>query len=399
MRLQISKVGNARRIGRLAWLLVCAAAGCRTIDDRLADAETPREVAQAVADYYVLDADDESCAVAVVQPSGVAFACAGSAGEHSLFRVASLSKIFLHPVLLRLHDTGRINLDRPVSSVSRLDLPPEYGRITLRDLLLNRSGLPREFIVRWEPFDMLTAFSCGFFGTHIYSAFDAREDFARMTWRPWWRHAVKTRRELYSNMGFGLLGTAVEDALGLSLEEILRQELTGPLELADTTYSPSGEQTNRLTRACAGHLPWLVRRRHDVPDHRLGAALRATGGLFSSAADCAKAFASYWPIIDAQMREREISSFADDAVFGLLRVKVLAAGRRILYRSGMIYGGASFVGFDPGTRTIVVILRNVTSWPDRRGFRAMERLVQSIATDVSPTSQRLRDLRHLRAPR
>ena len=364
------------RIGSLALLLALAATGCRTIDDRLAVAGTPREVAQAVADYYVQDADDESCAVAVVRPDGVVFASAGSADEHSLFRIASLSKLFLHPVLLKLHDEGRLNLDRPVSSVSKLDLPPEYGRITLRDLLLNRSGLPREFIVRWEPFDMMAAFSCGFFGTHIYSAFDTRESFAKMTWRPWWRHAVKTHRELYSNMGFGLLGTAVEDALGLSVEEILRQELAGPLGLADTTYAPSGGQTNRLTRACAGHLPWLVRRRHDVPDHRLGDALRATGGLFSSAADCATAFAAYWPVIDAQMREREISAFADDAVFGLLRVKVLASGRRVFYRSGMIYGGASFVGFDPQTRLIVVILRNVTSWPDRRGFAVMEKMLE-----------------------
>ena len=358
----------------VALLLVCALLGCRTINDRLAVAETPHDVAQAVANYYVQDACDESCSVAIVQSNKVFFASAGSANEHSLFRIASLSKLFLHPVLLNLHDAGRINLDRPVSSVSTLDLPPEYGRVTLRDLLLNRSGLPREFIVRWEPFDMMTAFSCGFFGTHVYAAFDTRETFAKTTWRPWWRHAVKTRRELYSNVGFGLLGTAVEDALKSSLDEILREKLATPLGLKDTTYDPVGEQTNRLTRACAGHLPWLIRRRHDVPDHRLGDALRATGGLFSSAADCATAFTAYWTVIDAQMREREIEAFADDAVFGLLRVKVLASGRRVLYRSGMIYGGASFVGFDPEARTIVIILRNVTSWPDHRGFAVMERL-------------------------
>ena len=111
-----------------------------------------------------------------------------------------------------------------------------------------------------------------------------------------------------------------------------------------------------------------------MPDHRLGDALRATGGLFSSAADCAALFASYWPLVDAQLREREIASCPDEAVFGLLRVHVLPSGRRVLYRAGMIYGGASFVGFDPGTRTVVVILRNVTSWPDKRGFAVMEAL-------------------------
>ncbi len=348
--------------------------GCATIDDRLDGTRSAEEIVRAAADYYVHDAEDESCSVAVISPQGVVFANAGSATERSLYRIASLSKLFLHPVLQKLHAEGRINLDRPVTEVSKLDLPPEYGTVTLRDLLLNRSGLPREFLVRWEPIDMLKAFVCGFVGTHIYSSFDSRAAFARMAWRPWWRHAVKSRREIYSNVGFGLLGTAVEDVLGLSLEDILRAELTVPRGLADTTYEPSGAQTNRLTRPCAGHLPWLIRRGHEVSDHRLGDALRATGGLFSSAADCAVAFPAYWSIVDEQLRERSIEAYSNDDVFGLLRVYILPSGHRILYRAGMIYGGASFVGFDPETRTIVVILRNVTSWPDKRGFAVMQAL-------------------------
>ena len=369
--------------GLLASGLALLLSGCASIGDRLGAARTPAEIAQATADYYVRDAGDDSCSVAIVQASGTVFANAGSANEHSLFRIASLSKLFFHPVLLKLHAEGRISLDRPVNAYSKLDLPPEYGMISLRDLLENRSGLPREFIVRFEPFDTFTAFSCGFVGTHIYKNFDTREKFARMTWRPWWRNAVRRRREIYSNVGFGLLGTAVEDALGKPVEEILRDELTKPMGLRDTAYEPRPDQAARVTRACAGHLPWFVRRKHDVPDHRLGNALRATGGLFSSASDCAKAFSAYWPVIDAQMSERSLDAYPQDGVFGLFRVRILPSGRRILYRSGMIYGGASFVGFDPASHTIVIILRNVTSWPDRRGFEVMETLFRN---DVSRQS-------------
>ena len=358
---------------RLAALLLLAA-GCRTIEERLVLAKSPQSLAQAVADYYVQDAQDESCAVALVQPNGVVFANAGSATEHSLFRIASLSKFFFHLALLKLQTEGRLNLDRPVSSCSELDLPPEYGGITLRDLLLNRSGLPREFIVCWEPLDMLSAFACGFFGTHIYSPFDTRERFAQMAWRPWWRQTVRNRHEIYSNVGFGLLGSATEDALGMSLEEIVRTEVVEPLQLSDTTYEPRDDGTSRLTRACAGHLPWLTRRGQEVPDHRLGNALRATGGLFSSTADCAILFADYWSVVDELMKERTVDAFDDEAVFGLLRVKVFPSGRRGLYRSGMIYGGSSFVGFDLQARTITIILRNVTSWPDKCGFAVMEAL-------------------------
>ena len=130
----------------------------------------------------------------------------------------------------------------------------------------------------------------------------------------------------------------------------------------------------RVTRACAGQLPWLVRRGQPVFDHRLGTALRATGGLFSSISDCATLFAAYWPIVDAQLAARSIEGCADETVFGLLRVKALSDGSRVLYRAGMIYGGALFVGFDRQARTVVVILRTVTSWPDQCGFAVMERL-------------------------
>lgn len=358
-------------------LLLLLLTGCRTIDDRLARAWTLPAIAQATADYYVKDAGDESCSVAIVTPQGTHFASAGSANERSLFRIASLSKLHLHLVLHELHRQGRIDLDRSVSAYSKLSLPPEYDKVTLRDLLLNRSGLPREFMVHWEPFDTFKAIRCGLFGGHVYSGFDRREDLARMAWRPWWRYAVRHPREIYSNVGFGLLGTVLEDALGKPLETILREELTGPKRLADTTYEPVGEQTNRLTRACAGHLPWLVPRKHDVPDHRLGDGLRATGGLFASARDCAKVFNDYWPLIDEQQRQRKLGYYKDDETYGLLRVKVLPwpSWRRVIYRSGMIYGGASFVGFEPESRVIVIILRNVTSWPDERGLAVMEKCV------------------------
>ncbi len=346
------------------------------MQDRLSAAHDIRSVAQAAADFYVNDGDDDTCVVGVLRgESGEpVFACAGGADEHSLYRIASLSKMFLYPVLLKLHEDGKLDLDRPVAAYTKLNLPPECARVTLRDLLENKSGLPREFLTPWNPVDMYTAFHCGFTGSHIYADFDDREEFAKELWRPCWRSAMRKGGNVYSNMGFGLLGMTVEDALGRDLETILNEGLTRPRGFADTTYFPRGDQTNRLTRACAGHLPWLVRRRHEVPDHRLGDALRATGGLFSSVSDCISLFRSCWQYVDTYMKDRPLESYPDEAVYGLLRVHVLRNGRRIVYRAGMIYGGASFTGYDPSTRTLVVILRNVTSWPDKRGFEVMERL-------------------------
>ncbi len=355
-------------------VLLLALAGCATIEPRLQGASTPQAIAQAAADFYVIDAADESCAVAIVSPKGTVFASAGSANERSLFRIASLSKLFLHPVLDRLAAEGRLDLDRSVRASTKLDLPREYEQVTLRDLLLNRSGLPREFMIPGEPVDTFWFLWCCLTGSDIYKDFEERESFARCARRPWWRWHLRHRHEDYSNVGFGLLGMAVEDTLGEDLEALVAKELVKPLGLEETTYAPCGACTGRVTRACAGHTPWLVRRGRNVPDHRLGPALRAAGGLFSSARDCAKVFAAAWPTIEAEMRARSLAACEEGDVYGLLRVHVQPSGRRVLYRSGMIWGGASFVGFDPATRTIVIILRNVTSWPDKRGFAILEKL-------------------------
>jgi len=41
----------------------------------------------------------------------------------------------------------------------------------------------------------------------------------------------------------------------------------------------------------------------------------------------------------------------------------------------MIYGGASYVCYEPETRTVLIILRNVTSWPAAEDFLLTDRLL------------------------
>lgn len=369
-------ISRFREMKTISLFTMALLAGCVTIEDRLAKTTTPAEVAQSVADHYVGDVGDDSCCVAVVTPAKTFFGHAGPVTEHSLFRIASLSKIFVHQVVLKLHAEGRIDLDRSVGLSSKLDLPPEYRMVTLRDLLMNRSGLPREFITPWSPADVCRALSSGLWGASLYAPFDNRSGFAKETWIPRWRHSVKTGGTVYSNVGFGLLGTTVEDLAGEHHERLLQVELVEPLGLRDTTFEPGTVHADRLTRACAGQLPWLFPRGHDVPAHGLGDAMWASGGIYSSASDCSRVFAAYWPLLDEQLKAGTLDTLPDDAVFGLLHVKMLSPGYRVLYRTGMIYGGASFVGFDPQTHTVVVVLRNVTSWADLKGFEAMKVLAR-----------------------
>ena len=331
---------------------ILIAAGCASLPE-VADVEGIRA-------FYRHEVGDPECAVATEN------VLAGD--PHRIFRIASLGKLYVHLALLRMEQEGRLDLDVSARAVSKFSLPPEYDTVTLRDLLSGRSGMPREFLNPWNPLDWHTALMCGLNGTHIYGGFEAKDDFAAELSSHRTLSFLRERRPQYSNMGFALLVQCVEDVTGRSIDEILHDELVVPLGLEDTSFCPVGEAVDRLTPACAGKLPWLYRRGSVVPEHRLGPALRGMGSVFSSASDCVKVFREYWKVIDATLANHPLETLGEGEMCGLLQVRTLKGGRRILYRFGMIYGGASFVAFDPSSRRFLVILRNVTSWPAAEDF-------------------------------
>ena len=343
---------------KVLWLpLLILAHGCVTFPER-ADLG-------GIRDFYLNEVGDPECAVA----SGDAIA----GDPHRIFRIASLGKLFVELALRRMEAEGRIDLDSSVRAASKLDLPPDFDAVTLRDLLGNRSGLPREFLNPWNPLDWHTALMCGLVGSHIYGGFETIEDFrAELTSRRS-RAFLRERVPQYSNVGFALLTLCVEDMTGLTIDEIIHDELVVPLNLADTSCCPVGEARDRLTQPCAGKLPWLFRRGSVVPEHRLGPALRGIGSVFSSASDCAKVFKAYWRIVDSSLSGKRLADCSENDALGLLHVHELKDGRRILFRFGMIYGGGSFVAFDPQSRRFLVILRNVTSWPAAEDFEMSAR--------------------------
>ena len=338
-------------------LVAMLVAGCATLPEK-ADVE-------GIRSFYLHEVGDPECAVATET------AIAGD--PHRIFRIASLGKLYIHLALLRMERKGRIDLGTSARAASHFDLPPEYGEVTLRDLITGKSGLPREFLNPWNPLDWHTALMCGLVGTHIYGGFETKDDFAAGLVSSRTLSLVRERRPQYSNMGFALLVQCAEDMTGRTIDAILNDELVVPLGLEDTSFTPVGEANDRLTPPCAGKLPWLYRRGSVVPEHRLGPALRGTGSVCSSAADCAKVFREYWKVIDSRLARNPLYTLSDGWSCGLLNVRTLKGGRRILYRFGMIYGGSSFVAFDPGSRRFLVILRNVTSWPAAEDFELSSR--------------------------
>jgi CubicO group peptidase (beta-lactamase class C family) len=143
-----------------------------------------------------------------------------------VYDLASLTKPLATAALaLRLTTRGRLALDAPVAEYLPAWSSPDRSRITCRDLLVHRSGLPA-----WEPLYL----RCRGPGEVV-------DYLAR---RP--LETAPGTRVLYSCLGYILLGRVLEAAAGGPLDRLVNGEVLQPLGLRWTRFRPPGSWRSRI---------------------------------------------------------------------------------------------------------------------------------------------------------
>ena len=150
------------------------------------------------------------------------------------FSAGSLTKPMVATVVARLAAAGRLSLDDPVAGhVPELRPSGWAGRATLRDLLANRSGLPLAS------------------GTEFGFAGRTEQDDRALT-----RLVAETATAgpagdfwSYTNVGWCVLGRAIETAAAAGWEDAMRLHLLRPAGMADTAFVTGGTLEGRA----AGH--------------------------------------------------------------------------------------------------------------------------------------------------
>jgi serine-type D-Ala-D-Ala carboxypeptidase len=144
------------------------------------------------------------------------------------FDIASLTKVVATaPMSMVLYERGLLDLDAPVAGVI-----PEFlsggiagntvsrQQVTFRMLLAHSSGLP--------------AYEKLFLKQHT------RDELLRAAFTTPLASDPGTREE-YSDIGFIILGAALERLAGESLDRFCQRELFGPLGMTRTTFNPPAE--------------------------------------------------------------------------------------------------------------------------------------------------------------
>lgn len=153
------------------------------------------------------------------------------ADPHALFKIASISKLYIAAATAMLVADGRLDLDDTVA-----DFFPELvgriknaDRITLRMLLQHRSGIPNwvEDPDRW-------AITSSEVNDYLALVFDDPAEFE------------PDARYQYSNTNYLLIGNILDQTLGYPHQQFIRAEILDPLELRNTFASVDDVDIERI---------------------------------------------------------------------------------------------------------------------------------------------------------
>ena len=335
-----------RVILTLTAMLLPAAAG---------SAQTDAEIRQILADRIEIARQSVGLVVGVVDGKGRRIVAYGSLNQgdqrplngDTVFEIGSITKVFTSLVLSDMAQHGEVALTDPIGKYlpKEVRVPERGGKaIAMQDLATHVSGLPRlpSNLVPKNPANPYADYSV----ENLYQ-FLSGYSLPRDPGERW----------EYSNLGTGLLGHVLSLRAGSSYEAVVRSRITGPLKMGDTAMVLSPEMKARLA---VGHNDKLAA----VPNWDFQ-ALAGAGALRSTANDMLTFLAANLgytesplaPAMAAMLTIRKPTS-APGLENALGWQITTGRGKEIIWKDGGTFGYSSFIGYDPETKTGVVVLSN-----------------------------------------
>jgi len=262
----------------------------------------------------------------------------------TLFEIGSISKTFTSLLLAQMTQ-DYVSLNQPVQELlpaAKVTLPRKAGvAITLKHLATHVSGFPR-MPDNFSPADPQNPYVD--YGRDQLYAFINGYTLTREPGIGW----------LYSNVAAGLLGHALSVKLGSEYGLLLKSSITDPLKMWDTSINLSATQQTRLA---TGHDDQLDPKKAWTFD-----VLAPAGALRSTADDMLTYLAAQATISKTALRAamdltQQVHYDHKDLSFSMGLGWIINEGR-YRWHNGGTGGFGSFAGFDPQSRTAVVVLAN-----------------------------------------
>ncbi|MCL4179706.1 MAG: beta-lactamase family protein [Verrucomicrobia bacterium] len=263
------------------------------------------------------------------------------------YHVASVTKAFTASLAVLLDHRGVIDLDQPVvkclpNNVSISTRPGVGATITLRQLASHTSGLPRGVPGVVQSVE----------GRYQLEPKRLYQLLAQVT-----LESNPGTEELYSNLGFGLLGHALERAAGKPFDQLLQEMVCDPLHLKRTAIQVHGK-----LRVATGYSGSFLRLE---TEHSYRERLSPSGGLIASAPDLAEFLAAQMKpgLFSSEMFEElhTPTKLSDGSAAGTAlgwSVRSRDSVGRILKKNGGRNNASAWIGFAPDHGVGVAVVAN-----------------------------------------
>lgn len=311
------------------------------------------------------------------------------ADHKTVYRVASITKLFTSTMLMLLRDAGRLNLDDPVESVlAAYKMPSSFGDArppTFRQLASHATGMPREGAHRgWRDMNMPTIDDL------LRSLQEIEMSFPLMT------------EPKYSNLGIAILGHALSLVAGVDYAEYVRRHILEPLGMKDSGFLHT--DYNIQQRAIGYYRP---RRDADfeAAPHWDEQGFRPAGGMYSTVEDIARFIALQFRegeaggeqiLSSASLREMHapiIISPDFETGFGLGWGIRRVAGHKVIGHSGGLPGYTTNISLIPGMKLAAIVFTNTGTNPVEISESLLKILIpaftRAAARQGKPTAEQL----------
>jgi len=271
------------------------------------------------------------------------------ADTNTLYRIGSITKTFTATLMMLLVEDKKINLDDPaekyVPEVAEIQGYSAKHKITLKQLASHTSGLKR------EPENMVMA------------NLGPAEQWGSLLLKclPHTRFDSKPGSQfLYSDIGFAILGLALERASGEPYLQMIKRRIIEPLHMHDTFFVVPDDKVKNLAvglwnTSGAVDVSWPYRQQsnmgYNIPD----------GALYSTPTDLAKFVSSF--IVKPQLltkssirKMQDISSESYNYGLGLM----ISSGmnRNTIEHDGYVAGYTAQFVVNLDSRYSIIIMRN-----------------------------------------
>ena len=164
------------------------------------------------------------------------------ATAQTLYRIASITKVFTATAIMQLRDAGKLRLDDPITKYLSWykiqNRHPDSPTVTIRHLLTHTSGLPREAAFPyWVDFQ-----------------FPTREQIRETLPDQETAYPVNTKWK-YSNLALSLAGEIVEAVSNEPYADYIQKHIMDPLDMQSTAVFPTEEHKKNLAKGYSRRFP------------------------------------------------------------------------------------------------------------------------------------------------